>query len=352
MRILVTGGAGFVGSHLVDRFVSDGHEVVIVDALTTGTRANLSHHDPDALTFITGRVEERGVIGTALDGVDLVFHLAAAVGVFEVIRRPLEVLRSNIHASETVFEAAAARGIRTIFTSTSEVYGKNDRDSLSETDDSIFGSTAVTRWLYAVSKATDEFIALAYAREHGFPVTIVRLFNTIGPRQSHAYGMVVPRFVRQALANEPITVFGDGSQTRCFTNVFDVIESLVRLSETPAAIGQVVNVGLPREISMLDLAHRVRELCESTSTIELVDYDEAYGPSFEDMRRRVPNVNRLRELTGYVPETDLDVTIRQIIEWMTESRAPGPWPEVVARVRSVADGMSAPSTDHGAPTAG
>jgi UDP-glucose 4-epimerase len=211
------------------------------------------------------------------------------------------------------------------------VYGKNDRSSLSEDDDAIYGSTGISRWLYAVSKATDEFIALAYAREHGFPVTIARLFNTTGPRQSHAYGMVVPRFVRQALAGEPITVFGDGTQTRCFTNVFDVVESLVRLSETPAAIGQVVNVGRPDEISMLDLASRVRLLCGSRSPVELVDYDQAYGPSFEDMRRRIPDVTRLRQLTGYAPETDLDVTIQQIIDWVLETRTSEPLVESAPR---------------------
>jgi UDP-glucose 4-epimerase len=241
--------------------------------------------------------------------------------VFEVIRRPLSTLLSNIRASEQVFERAAERGIRTVFTSTSEVYGKNDADRLRENDDSIFGSTQKVRWTYAISKAADEFIALAYFRERGYPVTIARLFNTTGPRQTGAYGMVVPRFVRQALSGEPLTVHGDGTQTRCFTNVFDVVEALTRLASTEAAIGQVVNIGQPSEVSIEDLAVLVRDLAGSRSEIRHIPYDDAYGLGFEDMRRRVPDVSLLARLTGFSPDTPLEETIRQIIGEQREAAA-------------------------------
>ena len=320
-RVLVTGGAGFVGSHLVDRWAGEGHEVVVIDDFSTGSRRNLLHHKDERVTVIEGRVEDPGVLEPALEGVDLIFHLAAAVGVFEVIRRPLSTLLSNIRASEQVFERAAERGIRTVFTSTSEVYGKNDADRLRENDDSIFGSTQKVRWTYAISKAADEFIALAYFRERGYPVTIARLFNTTGPRQTGAYGMVVPRFVRQALLNEPITVHGDGTQTRCFTNVFDVVEALTRLSTADAALGQVVNIGQPSELSIGELALLVRDIAGSRSEIRLIPYDDAYGLGFEDMRRRVPDVSLLGRITGFVPDTPLEETIRQIISEQREAAA-------------------------------
>jgi UDP-glucose 4-epimerase len=314
MRVLITGGAGFIGSHLVDRYLANGDEVVVIDDFSTGSRQNLAHHDTPDLTIVQGRVEEPGVLDEAFVGIDLVYHLAAAVGVFEILRRPLDSLRTNLDATEAIFDHATHAGVRTIFTSTSEVYGKNGKAPLSETDDSIYGPTTAHRWLYAVSKATDEFLALAHHREHGFPVTIVRLFNTTGPRQSGAYGMVVPRFVQQAVLGQPLTVYGSGTQTRCFTNVADVIECLVRLAGTPAAIGQVVNIGQPAEISMNDLAERVRSVVGSSSEIIHVPYAEAYEPGFEDMRRRVPDVARLHELTGYVPTTPLEVTIRELLE--------------------------------------
>jgi UDP-glucose 4-epimerase len=313
MRVLITGGAGFIGSHLVDRHLAEGDEVIVVDDFSTGTPRNLAHQESSHLTIVVGKVEDPRVLDEAFVQIDLVYHLAAAVGVFEILRRPLESLRTNLDSTEAIFERATRAGVRTVFTSTSEVYGKNGKASLRETDDSIYGPTTASRWLYAVSKATDEFLALANHREYGFPVTIVRLFNTTGPRQTGAYGMVVPRFVQQAMAGAPMTVFGDGSQTRCFTNVHDVIEALVRIGRTPAAIGRVVNIGQPAEISILDLATRIREVTGSASEIELVPYHVAYEPGFEDMRRRVPDVSLLRELTGYAPDTALETTIMQII---------------------------------------
>lgn len=321
MRVLVTGGAGFVGSHLVDYYVERGDDVVVLDDLSTGNRENLPQHSGDQVTFIEGKVEDVEALRQAMVGADLVFHLAASVGVFEILRRPLHALRSNLAASDTLFTLAAEHGVRTVFTSTSEVYGKNNADGLRESDDSVFGPTSVSRWLYGVSKAADEFMALAHHTDSGLPISIVRLFNTTGPRQTGAYGMVVPRFVRQALDGAPITVFGSGSQTRCFTNVFDVVRSLALVAESPAAIGEVINVGRPVEISISDLAHVVRRECQSTSEIVFEGYAEAYGPGFEDMRRRVPNVDKLREMTGYAPETPLEETIRQIAAFLTRPGA-------------------------------
>lgn len=313
MRVLVTGGAGFIGSHLVDHHIKVGDEVVVVDDFSTGSPANLAHHQTSRLRVFAGRAENRDIADPAFKGVELVYHLAAAVGVFEILKRPLEALRTNLDATEAVFERATAAGVRTIFTSTSEVYGKNTKQGLAEHDDSIFGPTSISRWLYAVSKAADEFMALAYHREHGLPVTVVRLFNTTGSRQTGAYGMVAPRFVRQALASEPLTIFGDGKQSRCFTNVHDVVRALTRLAQSPQAVGRVVNVGQPLEISILDLARLVVKVTKSTSEMRFVPYEQAYGRGFDDVRRRVPNVDLLRELVGEVPETSIEETIRQVV---------------------------------------
>ncbi len=321
MRVLVTGGAGFVGSHLVDAHVASGDDVVVVDDLSTGRRENVAAHvAAGRVRFLEGKAEDSAIIEPAFDGVELVYHLAAAVGVFQILAHPLASIRTNLEASAAVFERAAARGVRTIFTSTSEVYGKNVSHALNEDDDTIYGATKVHRWLYAVSKATDEFLALAYQQERGLPVTVVRLFNTTGPRQTGAYGMVVPRFVRQAIEGQPLTVYGDGSQLRCFTNVHDVVAALMTLAATPAAIGEVVNVGNPREISIRDLAALVCEIVGSSSPVELVDYESAYGRGFEDMRRRVPDVSRLRGLIGFVPTTPLEETIREIARDLAPDR--------------------------------
>ena len=321
MRVLITGGAGFVGSHLVDGHIARGDEIVVVDDLSTGRPENIGAHvAAGRVRFIEARVEDPGVADLAFEGVDLVYHLAAAVGVFHILAHPLASLRTNLDASSAVFERATAQSVRTLFTSTSEVYGKNESDALNEDDETVYGPTKMHRWLYAVSKATDEFLALAHHRERGLPVTVVRLFNTTGPRQTGAYGMVVPRFVRQALDGEPLTVFGDGRQQRCFTNVHDVVAALMALAETPAAIGEVVNVGNPREISISDLASLVCRIVGSKSAIQLIDYESAYGVGFEDMRRRVPDVSRLRGLVGFVPSTPLEETIAEIAREISAER--------------------------------
>lgn len=321
MRVLITGGAGFVGSHLVDAHLARGDEVVVVDDLSTGLIENIGAHvSAGRVRFLQGKAEDPAVIDPAFEGAELVYHLAAAVGVFQILQHPLSSIRTNLDASSAVFERAAAGGIRTVFTSTSEVYGKNATGGLKETDDTIYGPTKVHRWLYAVSKATDEFLALAYQQETGLPVTIARLFNTTGPRQTGAYGMVVPRFVRQAMEGQTLTVYGDGSQLRCFTNVHDVVAVLMALAATPAAIGEVVNVGNPREMSIRDLAELVRSIVGSQSQVELIDYATAYGKGFEDMRRRVPDVSLLRSLVGFAPSTPLEETIREIADYVASAR--------------------------------
>ena len=318
--ILVTGGGGFIGSHLVDRHLAAGDRVVVVDDFSTGSLENLPGENP-ALTIMEGSVEDPELVDRAIEGAELVYHLAATVGVLAVLERPLDAIRANLRGTDIVFERAAARGVRTLFTSTSEVYGKNDAPALAEDADSTFGATSLSRWLYGVSKAADEFLGLAYHRESGLPLTIVRLFNTTGPRQTGAYGMVLPRFVAQALRDEPITVYGDGSQTRCFTNVSDAVEAIVRLAAADPAIGEVVNVGQPDEISMNDLAQRVIDVIGSQSEIEHVEYRDAYPIGFEDMRRRVPDVTKLRRLAGgFVPEVPLDQTIRLIAASTDQAR--------------------------------
>jgi len=324
MRVLVTGGAGFIGSHLVDALLARGDEVVVVDDLSTGRLANIDHHRAAGrLQFFEGKAEDPSVLEPAFEGIDLVYHLAAAVGVFTILRHPLASLRANLDASEAVFDRAARRRVRTVFASTSEVYGKNASGALKETDDTTYGATSNCRWLYAVSKAVDEFMALAYLEESGLPVTVVRLFNTTGPRQTGAYGMVVPRFVKQALDGEPLTVYGDGTQMRCFTNVRDVVAALLALGATPQSIGRVVNIGNPREISIGELAELVLRITHSASPIELVSYEEAYGKGFEDMQRRAPDVSLLNDLVGFVPRIPLEETVREIAESIAGQRQIG-----------------------------
>jgi UDP-glucose 4-epimerase len=315
MKALITGGAGFIGSHLTERLLEQGHSVTVVDNLITGRADNLrgvGGHPHLELINDTVLNEER--INALVPRHDIVFHLAAAVGVRWIIENPVLAIHTNIRATEVVLEAAAPAGVRVLVASTSEVYGKNDKDSLREDDDSIIGSTQITRWLYANSKATDEFLSLAYHRDRGLPVVIVRFFNTVGPRQTGRYGMVVPRFVRQALANEPITVHGDGSQMRCFTDVRDSVRAVAELGQNTEADGQVFNIGNPREISIRGLAELVISMTGSKSEVQYVPYNEAYPAGFEDMRRRVPCVDKLKSYLGWAPSIPLEENLARIIE--------------------------------------
>jgi len=322
-RVLVTGGAGFIGSHLVERLAERGEHVTVLDDFSTGRRDNLAAvADGSDVEPIEGSVLDFDLVDRLVAQSDVVYHLAAAVGVDWVLRHPLRSLQTNLQGTEHVLRACAAAdgGRRVLIASTSEVYGKNNKDALNEDDDRVLGSARLSRWFYASAKAIDEAFALAYWQEQRLPVTVVRLFNTVGARQSGRYGMVVPRFVRWALRNEPLRVYGDGQQTRCFTNVHDVVQALIALVETPKASGEIFNIGQPNEIRIVDLARRVIELTESTSEVKLVAYDaeEAHGEraaGFEDMRRRVPDASKLFAYTGFRPRIGLDQTLREVIDY-------------------------------------
>lgn len=303
---LVTGGAGFIGSHLVERLLRDGHGVTIIDDLSTGRAENL----PDSrVKLIRGKVSQQADLKQIVAATDGVFHLAAAVGVELVIRSPIETIRTNLDETQAILEAATPSGAPVMIASTSEVYGKSQKSEFSETDDLLIGPPYLGRWSYACSKLMDEFLALSYFKERALPVTIVRLFNTVGPRQTGHYGMVLPRFIDAAKAGKPLQVYGDGRQTRCFCFVEDTVEALIRLDRTPKARGEIVNVGSSEEISIAGLAQRVIQLTNSKSTIEFVPYDKAYTPGFEDMLRRRPSVEKLKTLTGFRPTTPLDKII-------------------------------------------
>jgi UDP-glucose 4-epimerase len=318
---LVTGGAGFIGSHLAERLVEGGDRVIVLDDLSTGHRENLAALEGNPrFEFAEGSVLDAQLVEQLVEPADVVYHMAAAVGVDWVLRHPLRSLETNIHGTESVLRACAAHRKRVLIASTSEVYGKNDKDALNEDDDRLLGSARLSRWFYAAAKSIDEAFALAYYSERGVPVTVVRLFNTVGPRQTGRYGMVVPRFVSWAMRHEPLRVYGDGQQTRCFTNVHDVVRALIALMASPSAVGEIVNIGQPNEIRIIDLARRVIELTESRSEIKLVAYDadEAYGEraaGYEDMRRRVPDTSKLVAFTGFQPQIGLDQTLREVIDY-------------------------------------
>ncbi len=315
MRALITGGAGFIGSHLADRLLERGDQVVLLDDLSTGRLANIEHLDGRAdAEFVLGSILNADLVDHVVSRVDTVFHLAAAVGVNLIVEKPLESMITNIRGTETVVEKAHKYNTRILVMSTSEIYGKNTSDSLSEDDDRILGSPLKSRWSYSEAKAIDEILAYTYWREKGLETVIIRLFNTVGPRQTGSYGMVVPRFVGQALRHQPLTIFGDGTQTRCFCHVSDVVGGLVALSEHPEAFGKVFNLGGTEEISIGDLAERIIELAGSDSEVEYIPYDAAYEEGFEDMVRRVPNVDRARQLVGFEPSVGLDDIIRSVIE--------------------------------------
>ena len=315
-RILVTGGAGFIGSHLCERLLQEGHPVVAMDDLSTGRLENIHHliHQPE-FQFVRETILNNQVLDRLTSEADIVIHLAAAVGVKLIVEDPVHTIATNIMGTEAVLKAANRYSCKVLIASTSEIYGKSTKVPFREDDDSLIGSTTHSRWAYATSKAVDEFLGLAYFRQYNLPVVIMRLFNTVGPRQTGRYGMVVPRFVRQALRGEALTVYGDGNQSRCFADVADVISAVTKLADHPNAIGQVFNIGNTEEITILQLAQRVLSLTGSYSTIEFIPYDEAYAPGFEDMYRRVPSIEKIHNLIGYSPRFSLDETLQRVIEY-------------------------------------
>jgi UDP-glucose 4-epimerase len=314
VNALVTGGAGFVGRRLSRRLREGGHRVVVLDDLSTGSGealAELVHEG--GVEFVYGSVLDADQVDSLVRRVDTVFHLAAAVGVKLIVDAPLQSLRTNIRGTENVLDSAHRHGARVLLASTSEIYGKNPADALSEDDDRILGSPQTSRWSYSEAKAVDESMTDAYVRSAGMWAVIARLFNTVGPGQTGRYGMVIPRFVDRALRDEPLVVHGDGSQTRCFCYVGDVVDALVDLVDCPAARGLAINIGRPEEVSIFELAQRVIALTGSRSPIELVPYDLVYGDGFEDVPRRVPDISRAEELIGFRPRVDLDAILREVI---------------------------------------
>jgi len=320
MRILVTGGAGFIGSHLCERLIDDGHNVTVLDNFSTGHESNLANlKGVEGFTLIEGSILDLNLLTGLINEAEYVFHLAAAVGVFNIVNNPLASLLTNIRGTENILEAAHATNTPVFLTSSSEVYGKNISDSLKETDDRILGSPVTLRWSYSEAKAIDESLAYAYFIEKKLETRIVRFFNTVGPRQLGAYGMVVPRFVKSALSNQPITIYGDGNQTRCFAHVDDVIDAVVAIAFAANTIGKVINIGNDFEISINGLAQKIITHTDSKSKIVYVPYEEAYGDGFEDMERRVPNIDLINKLVGWKPQRDLSTMIDDIAAEMKKN---------------------------------
>ena len=320
MIALITGGAGFVGSHLAERLLADGHEVIVIDNLSTGSIDNISHlKNHPRFSYAVDSVTNEPLLAELIDRSDVVFHLAAAVGVKLIVEQPVHTLETNVHGTEVVLKHANKKKKLVFIASTSEVYGKSTDVPFRETADLVLGPTSKHRWAYACSKLIDEFLALAYWKEKKLPVVIVRLFNTVGPRQTGQYGMVLPTFVRQALAGHPITVFGDGTQSRSFTYVGDVVDALIRLAHEPRAIGDVFNIGSTSEVTIRELATRVKKMTNSGSPIETVPYDLAYEAGFEDMPRRVPDIAKIQSLVGFAPKMELDDIIRSVVEHVRQT---------------------------------
>lgn len=314
MRVLITGGAGFIGSHLAERLLWDDVRVIVLDDLSTGAMVNIEHlAGRHGFEYRIGSVMDAPLVTELVDRCDVTVHLAAAVGVRLIIERPVHTIETNVHGTEVVLTAVARKRKPVLIASTSEVYGKSTDSPFREDADLVLGPTHHSRWAYACSKALDEWLALAYAREKKVPVIVARFFNTVGPRQTGRYGMVLPRFAAQALANEPITVFGTGEQTRCFGHVRDAVEAVVRLIAEPAATGEVFNIGGSEEVSMNELAERVRTAADSTSDIVHIPYEEAYAEGFEDMPRRVPAVDKLEHVVGFRPSTPLSRIIEDVL---------------------------------------
>jgi UDP-glucose 4-epimerase len=315
MRVFITGGAGFVGSHLAEALLERGDEVSILDNLSTGSIDNIAHlKQHPRFRYTIDAVENEPLLAELIDRADVVVHLAAAVGVKLIVEQPVHTIETNVHGTEVVLRHANKKKKLVLIASTSEVYGKSAAVPFREDADLVLGPTSKHRWAYACSKLIDEFLALAYWKERKLPVIIVRLFNTVGPRQTGQYGMVIPNFVRQALAGQPITVFGDGTQSRSFTYVGDVVRALIALINEPGAVGQVFNIGNGAEITIGDLAEKVRTLTESKSEIVRIPYDQAYESGFEDMPRRVPDISKIAGLVGYAPTVELDEILDRVIE--------------------------------------
>lgn len=323
MRFLITGGAGFIGSHLAERLLGRGDRVVLLDNLSTGSMDNIRHLKSfDGMEYHLDNIENRQLVAELVDDADAVIHLAAAVGVKLIVESPVRTIETNVNGTQRILEAACKKRKLVLTASTSEVYGKNTNVPFHEDADLVLGPTTKGRWSYAASKALDEFLALSYWKEKQLPVIVVRLFNTVGPRQTGRYGMVLPNFVKSALDNTPISIYGDGKQSRCFCDVRDTVESLVRLIDTEKSIGEVVNVGNTEEVSIEQLAQLVKQRTNSKSAIEFVPYDQAYEPGFEDMMRRVPCVDKLEALTGFRPRTPLTEIIDRVAAFFQQKAEP------------------------------
>jgi len=321
--ILITGGAGFIGSHLAEALLQAGYSVSIIDDLSTGAIANIRHlkHNPNFRMTINS-ISNETVLAELIDECDVVVHLAAAVGVQLIVQSPVRTIETNVTGTEVVLKWAAKKGKRVLIASTSEVYGKSTSFPFRENADLVLGPSYLGRWSYACSKLLDEFLALGYYKEYGLPVTLLRFFNTVGPRQIGRYGMVVPRFVRAALKGQPIQVYGDGQQSRCFTYVGDAVRAVMSLLDNPGAVGEIFNIGNPEEVTIEELAHRVLALTGSDSPIVHLSYEEAYESGYEDMRRRVPSIEKLHQLTGYQPQMKLDGILKSVIEYERHSLQP------------------------------
>jgi len=320
---LITGGAGFIGSHLAEKLLAIGDQVTIIDNLSTGRFENIAHlENLPNFRYAIEDIRHAAVMDRLVSECDVIYHLAAAVGVFAIVHSPIDTLEINVGGTEIVLQTARRYRKKVLIASTSEVYGKGVKVPFSEDDDRILGPTTKSRWSYAASKELDEFLGLAYHKAVGLPVTIVRLFNTVGPRQIGNYGMVVPRFVGWALKGEPIQVYGDGKQTRCFANVYDVVEAIALLGHNSSVAGEVFNIGSDQEVSIYDLALKGKECAQSASEIVFVPYDQAYEAGFEDMRRRVPDIRKIRKAIGWQPTTPLETTIRQMIAYFRDGKIP------------------------------
>jgi len=319
MRVLITGGAGFIGSHLAERLLEQGDEVMLMDNLSTGSMENIRHLKRyDRMQYFLEPIENRQLLAELVDEADVVYHLAAAVGVRLIVESPVRTIETNVNGTHLVLEAACKKRKLVLLASTSEVYGKNLQVPFVEDADLVLGPTTKGRWSYAASKALDEFLGLSYWKEKRLPVIVVRLFNTVGPRQTGRYGMVLPNFVKQALRHAPLPVYGNGQQSRCFCDVRDTVEALVRLIGTERAIGEVINIGNTEEISIENLAREVKKFTDSSSSIVYVPYEQAYEPGFEDMMRRVPSVEKLQSLTGFRPQTPLPEIIGRVVAYFRQ----------------------------------